>query len=251
MTVTANQSNSASDLELWQQYKKQPNAANRSALLNRFSGIMQTQVNKWSGGNVPASALRTQAKVLAAKSFDTYDPSKGAALATHVTNNLLPLSRTVYTYQNTARMPENITMKVTAYNSAVNEFKLLHGREPTTDELHDKLGWSASEITRMRDYNVRDLMESGGEVGAAFYNNNKWESTDDIILGGVYMDLSPVDKVIFEHTTGYNNAKIMQLPEIAKKTGLSIPQIAYKKQLMRKQIDNFMRRPSIKSKYAS
>lgn len=237
------------DLQAWQQYKKSPTPANKQALLKRFTGILQTQVGRWSGGNIPKDVLLNKAKLLAAEAFDTYDPKKGTALATHVTNALMPLSRMVYTYSNTARMPENITMKLSTYNSAVNDFTLLNGREPTTDELHDALGWKASEITRVRDYNVRDLMESGGDVKGRFYENNTLFDTDDAILGGIYMDLLPEDKRIFEYTTGYNGAPILKIPDIAKKLNMTVAQVAYKKTLIRKQITEYMNRPGVKSKY--
>lgn len=237
------------DIQVWQQYKKSPTPANRQAALRQFDGIINAQVNKWAGGNIPRDVLYNKAKLLAAEGLDTYDPKKGTALATHLTNSMMPLSRTVYTYSNTARIPENITMKLSTYNNAVNDFVTLNGREPTTDELHDALGWKASEITRVRDYNVRDLVESGGDVKGRFYEGNTLFDTDDAILGGIYMDLLPDDKRIFEYTTGYNGAPILKVPEIAKKLNMTVAQVAYKKTLMRKKIADYMNRPGIKSKY--
>ena len=236
------------DLEAWKAYKANPNPTTRSNLLRRFRGIIYTQVNKWAGP-VPASVLESQAKLLAIKAFDTYDPNKGAALATHVTNSLLPLSRTVYTYQNAARMPEHITMRVNTYNTAVNEFVTLHGREPTTDELHERLGWKPSDITRVRDYNIRDLVESGAEVGGRFHDAAKFDDDDAMVLEGLYMTLEPTDKRIFEYTTGYNGAPVLDIPEIARRVGLTTPQINYRKMQIRKKINEYMQRPSMVRRY--
>ena len=239
---------SQQDLEAWKAYKANPNPQTRSALLRRFYGVIRSQVGKWAGP-VPASVLESQAKLLALKAFDSYDPSKGAALATHVTNSLLPLSRTVYTYQNAARMPEHITMKVNTYNTAVNDFVALHGREPATDELHDRLGWKPAEITRIRDYNVRDLVESGGDVSGSFYDAQKFDDDDAMVLEGMYMTLSPEDKRIFEHTTGYNGAPILKVPEIGARLGMNTAQVAYRKTLIRKQLTEYMKRPSMVRRY--
>lgn len=236
------------DLTLWKAYKKSPNPSTRSALLDNLQGILRAQVNRWTGP-VPYDVLMNKAKLLAAKAFDTYNPSMGSSLATYVTNALLPISRIVYTYQNAARIPENLTMKITSYVNTVNDFKTVYGRDPTTDELHDRLGWKSSELTRIRDYNIRDLVESGQEVSGRFYEKGMEKDVDDTILGGIYMNLAPQDKTLFEYTTGYNGAPILPIAEISKRMGLSAAQVAYRKQQMRKQIDNFMKRPSLQRVY--
>lgn len=242
-TTTAQQ-----DLEAWKAYKANPNPTTRSNLLRRFHGVIFSQVNKWSGP-IPADVLESQAKVLAVKAFDTYDPSKGTALATHVTNNLLPLSRTVYTFQNTARIPEHIVMRLNAYNTAVNDFSLTHGREPTTEELHDRLGWRPIEITRVRDYNLKDLVESGADVAGRFYDGQNNDDEDDMVLEGFYATLDPIDKRIFENSTGFHGAPILKVVDIAKKVRLSVSQVAYRKTHLREKIEKYMQSPALARKY--
>ena len=149
------------DLVLWQQYKTTKSKAALSELLKRMDPVIQATVNKWSGA-VSRQALLNEAKMLAVKAFDSYDPSRGAALATHVVSNLSPISRTVYTYQNVARIPENITLKLHSYNTAVENLKATHGREPTTDELHQELGWSAPEINKLRTQGRYDHRKTQG-----------------------------------------------------------------------------------------
>lgn len=237
------------DLSLWKQYKASPTPQNREALLKRFDGVIQSQVNKWSG-NMPRDVLLTKAKTLAAKAFDTYNPNAGAALATHLTNSLMPLSRLVYTYQNTARMPENITIQMNTYNQAVSHLTAVNGREPTTDELHDELGWSSSQISRVRDYNRRDLLESGQAVNGDFYAGGSNDDDDDIILGGIYMELSPEEKTLFEYITGWNGKPKLSNPEIIKRTGMTQAQLSYKKTLLTNKINSIMSRPGVRHTYS-
>lgn len=237
----------AEDLELWKKYKQNPSIENRSALLKRFDGVIQGQVNKWAGP-VSRDVLVSKAKLLAIEGFNSYNPNAGTALATHITNCLLPLSRTVYTYQNTARMPENITLKLNTYNTAVSEFKTLNGREPTTDELHNELGWSAPELQRISSYNRRDLVESGAEVSGRFFEQD--EDDSDVILGGLYFELLPEEKVLFEHITGYNNAPVLSNTELSNKLGINIAQLSYKKKLLKQKIEAFMSRPSLRRRFA-
>lgn len=228
------------DLEMWREYKRNPTPQNRDKLVKQFDGVIHTQVNKWAGP-VSRDVLMNEARLLAVKAFDSYNENSGASLATHLTNQLLPLSRIVYTYQNTARMPENVTQKVHTFNTANNMLKISLGREPTTDELHSELGWSASEITRIRDYNKRDLMESGPAVSGDFYKKNR-DDEDDVVLGGIYFELTPDEKKLFEYTTGYNGAPVLTNPEIMKKLNLTQAQLSYKKTQLKNRIDQIMRK---------
>lgn len=234
------------DLSLWQEYKRMPNAATRKKLLDQFSGLIAAQVNKWAGP-VSRDVLMNEAKILAAKAFDSFNPNAGASLSTHVTNSLLPLSRIVYTYQNTARLPENISMRISAYNSAVEDMKGLYGREPTTDELHNSLGWSSSEISRIRDYSRKNLVESGPAVSGDFFTKSDGID-DDVLLGGIYMELAPDEKQLFELTTGYNRPKALSNAEIMKTLHMSQAQLSYKKRLLRQRLETIMSRPGIKNR---
>lgn len=236
------------DMRLWQEYKRSPTPGNLGKLLDRFSGVINTQVSKWAGP-IPREVLLNEAKLLTRKAMDTYNPSSGAALATWVTNSLLPLSRIVYTHQNTARMPENITMKVNTFNTVVDQLTTVMGREPTTDELHDELGWTAAEITRLRDYNRRDLIESGPNVTGDFYASHD-DGDDDMLLSGIYMELTPDEKRLFEYTTGYNGTAVLSNSELQKKLGITLAQLSYRKNLLRKKIDGIMARPGIRRRFS-
>lgn len=228
------------DMAAWHEYKRSPTPDNRSKLLKRFDGVIQNQVNRWSGP-VSRDVLLNEAKLLAVKAFDSFNPNAGASLATHLTNQLLPLSRIVYTYQNAARMPENVTQKISTFNTANETLKLTLGREPTTDELHTELGWAASDITRIRDYNHRDLVESGPALAGDFHRHNQ-DDEDDMLLGAIYFELTPQEKRLFEHTTGYNGARVMKNPELMQVFGVTQPKLSYMKEQLRKRIDTLLRR---------
>ena len=236
------------DMRLWHEYKRNPSSDNLGKLLDRFSGVINGQVNKWAGP-IPRDILLNEAKLLTKKALDSYNPNSGAALATWVTNSLLPLSRIVYTHQNTARMPENITMKVNTYNTAVDQLTTILGREPTTDELHDELGWTAAEITRFRDYNRRDLLESGPTVSGDFFSAQD-DGDDDMLLSGIYMELSPDEKRLFEYTTGYNGAAVLSNADLQKRLGITLSQLSYRKNLLRKKIEGIMARPGIRRRFS-
>jgi DNA-directed RNA polymerase specialized sigma subunit len=232
------------DLEAWRKYRQSRSTQNRNELLSRFSGAISSQVNKWQG-SVPREVLTNQAKILAIKAFDTYEENKGTALATHVINNIAPISRTVYTYQNTARLPENLTLRMHSFNAANEHLGSMLGRDPTTNELRDELGWTGTEITRIRDYNRRDLIESVGGVNDGFFTTE--EDADEAVLAALYYDLLPQEKRLFELTTGYNGARKRSNPEIMKELGLSQAQLSYQKSQMKNKIQNYLNRSRIPS----
>lgn len=239
MPLPANAAFKSEDTQLWDTYRKTHSPASRDALLRRFDGVIQSQVNRWAG-SIPRSVLLSEAKLLALKAFDSYNPNAGAALATHVVNNLQPISRYVYTYQNTARIPENVAMRLQTYNSAVEHLKAFHGRQPTTDELHNELGWSAQEISRIRDYNRKDLVESGPTVDGDFYTNKDDDS--DLILAGIYAELLPSEKELFEYITGFNGRPQLSNAQLLEKLGITQAQLSYKKTLLTQKIKAIQKR---------
>jgi len=227
------------DIKLWEKYKESGSPSDRDALIKHLDPLLRKQVAKWAG-NVPQNTLMTQAKLLTAKALDTYDPDRGTALSTHIVNSLAPLSRTVYTYQNVARIPENITLKLNAYNAAKDHLITTLGRDPDTDELHQELGWNANELNRMSSYVRKDLVESVGGLNDNFYGNTA--SSEDDTLASLYFSLSPQEKKIFEYTTGYNGKPELSNTEIMEKLGLSQAQLSYQKTLLKNKIDK-MRKP--------
>lgn len=229
--------NKTRDLKLWNTYKSYKRPEDRAALLRQFDPVIHNQVNKWAGP-VPRNVLVNEAKLLALKAFDTYDPNKGTALASHVTNNLAPISRIVYTHQNTARLPENITLKVRAYTQAVDHLTTMYGREPTVDELHQELGWPVNEINRIQTYMTKDLVESVGGLNDNFYSDD--EDADADMLAAVYFDLTPTEKQLFEYTTGHNGKPKLSNPEIMRRLGLTQAQLSYQKSLLTKKIKRLL-----------
>ena len=233
------------DLEAWRKYKKTRSTYDRDILLSRFRGAIESQVNKWAGP-VPREVLSNQSKILAIKAFDSYQEGMGTALATHVINNLAPISRTVYTYQNTARLPENLTLKMHSYQAANEHLSSMFGRDPTTDELRDELGWNGTEINRIKDYNRKDLVESVGGVTDGFFSTET--DADEAVLAALYFDLLPQEKRLFELVTGYNGVSKRSNPEIMKELNINQAQLSYQKTQLKNKIQNYMQKAKVFNK---
>jgi DNA-directed RNA polymerase specialized sigma subunit len=216
------------DLDTWKTWKAKPTDAHASALLTQVSPLIHREVNKWSG-TLARPLLETEGKRLAMEAFHSYDPDKGAALGTHVVNQLQRMSRLSYANQNVARLPENKMLLYHSYNVAHSDLADALGRAPTTDELADHLGWPMHAIEEYRkSIGRKELLESGGlfETGdAGLYDADKQEHVVDFI----HHDLSPQQKAIFEHLTGYGGAEQLSNTEIQKKLGMTQGQYSYAK----------------------
>jgi len=217
-----------SDQDAWAAWKKNPSDAHASALLTQVNPLIHREANKWAG-TLARPLLEAEGKRLAMEAFHSYDPSKGAALGTHVVNQLQRMSRLSYANQNVARLPENKMLLYHSYNVAHSDLADAHGRAPTTDELADHLSWPLHQVEAYRkSIGRREMLESGGlfESGdAGLYDADKQEHVVDFIHHG----LTPQHKAIFEHLTGYGGAEQLSNTEIQKKLGLTQGQYSYAK----------------------
>lgn len=235
LASTAAQSRSEQDHALWLKWKKNPSDTNASALLTQVNPLVQRETNKWSG-TLARPLLETEGKRLAMGAFETYDPSKGAALGTHVVNSLQKMSRLSYANQNVARLPENKMLMFHTYHLGHSTLQDELGRAPTSDELADHLGWSMKHLTAFRkDISHQELLESGGVEGsdAGLFVAEEQDHTVDFIHHG----LPPQQKAIFEHLTGYGGAEVLSNQEIQKKLGITQGVYSYQKEKLLNHIE--------------
>ena len=216
------------DYELWEEWRKSKDPQVLTSLLDRLNPLIHREVVKW-GSAVPRVALESKARGLTVQALDTYDPNKGAAIGTHVASRLRKLSRFVYPYQNVARLPENKQLLYNTFTVAKNKVFDTVGREATTDELVDELGWTPKKVADFqKSFERRELVESEG----AFSDD---DPMGDNLVDFYYHGLSPMDKSLFEDVTGYGGKPILNNAQIMKKHNLTQGQLSYQK---RKLIDS-------------
>ena len=188
-------------------------------MLRSIDPLLQKQVNKFQTSPIPRTALETEARMLALKAFETYDPSK-AQLNTHVTNHLKHIQRYVIEYQNVGKIPESRALEISKFNNINSHLEDSLGREPSTAELADELRWSTAEVDRMltelrSDLDIRQVEP---DEGGGFYDYTAYQSKGiDDALEFVYFDASPEDKLILEYIFGIKGKKRVPVSDIAKK----------------------------------
>lgn len=217
------------DLQLWETWRRTRSEADLQALMDAFAGLLRREIQRWSS-IAPAFYLENEAKRLAKKAFESYNPSFGVALGTHVVNQLQPLSRPAYARQSSVSVPEHHRLTFNKYQRVRSQLEDRLGRNPTHDEISDHLAIPPKKLQSIID-NVgkRELLESG--EGPAFQ-----KKTDDDLIHLAYNDMTPRQRKIFELRTGYNGSsepdesKIKDGAEIIKELGITQGVLSYELQ---------------------
>lgn len=202
------------ELGLWKDYKN-GNIEARNELLKSLDSLLKKNVSKYVNSGLPRESLETEARFLAAKAFESYNPEK-AQLNTHVTNHLKHLQRFVIEYQNIAKIPENRAIQISKFQNIRANLSERLNREPNTIELAEELHWSPAEVERMVSENRKDLtMISGEDI---FYED-QFRAQDATLeaIWFVYYDVDNEDRKILEYTFGLFGNPKLSVSDIAQK----------------------------------
>ncbi|MNK27643.1 RNA polymerase sigma factor SigD [compost metagenome] len=214
------------DQELYEQWKATGSKQHLGQLVNQLSGIIYQEVNRQSG-SLPKSALSAEAKKWTFKAIQSYDPSKGTQLSTHVMNYLPKVRRMNYKFQNAVRLPENLQLQYKDYNAAVQELSDQLNREPTDAEVAKKMGWSTGQTVKFRNSLYADLIESASDKPAQYTQFNESAILMEYLMGQLTHD----EKFILD------NVKEMSATELAAKLGVNLNRYNY----LKKKLENKIR----------
>jgi DNA-directed RNA polymerase specialized sigma subunit len=208
----------AKDIELFNAWKKFGSKEHLSALMHQIDPLIQREVQK-RVGSLPRATLSSSGKRWALKALETYDPSKGAALGTHVTSYMRKISRQNYRLQNAVMLPEDVHLRYQSYTHAKEALTDELGQEPTEDELAKRLGWSKAMVVRLKGGLYDDLVESSSERPAEFATHNE----NALLMEYLRSTLSPDELYIMD------NAKAVSSQEMAEHLGVNISRLNYLK----------------------
>lgn len=219
-------------------WKADKSNANLYACTKHLQPTIDTVLATMGGTGNPQIAAK--ARVITAKAIKTYDPSHGASLKTHVTNQLRQLTRDLRKTDNVTSIPERVQLDGYAIYRAEKELTDELGKEPTVQEIADRAHLS---IKRIKD--VREKMHAVSTEGAYQDNGNNFLAGQDTdfsqdALDYVYNDSDRMDRLIMEYTTGYGGHKPLSVAEIKAKTGLNDVQISRRKARIALRVKDIM-----------
>lgn len=213
------------DQVLYEQWKETKDKKALSQLINQLSPLLYSEIRRQEG-TLPTPALSAEAKRWAYKAIETYDPSKGTAISTHVMTWLPKVRRMNYKYQNAARLPENVQLKYHIYNKALQDLTDKLNREPTDDEMSAELGWSKGHVVTFKNSLYADLVESAATKADVFtsFDQNK------LLFDHMMSSLDAQEKEIL---LGSEN---MSSTQLAAKLGVNVNRLNYLKAKLRAKI---------------
>ena len=213
------------DIELLDTWKQSGDKTHLHTLLKAYNPIIQQHVSKWRASGIPDSVLEANAKRITVKAFETYDPSRGTQLNTHVINHLQKLNRLGYKYQNVAKIPEHRVIKMGTYQRTKNLLGEKFGREPNAGEMRDELHWSLKEIGRMEKEHRKDLLASQDTLqDMPSMDDSEDAELDKIHL--MYHDLSGTERSVLEHSVGLFGKPKLSGNDIALKLNMTPTQVS-------------------------
>lgn len=168
--------------------------------------------------------LTGEARLVAARAVEGFDPERGAGLKTHVSNQLKQMHRKARQLSSSLRVPERYVLEQHALHRAEQDFAEKKGREPSLAELSD---WTTIPLKRIKKVRSvpRSLAQSqlqstdadAGPVDAGDEQTDYLEEAMDY----VYQSATPQDQKIFEHMTGYEEVPQLSPAELSAKLGVS------------------------------
>ena len=227
------------EFDLWKKWKENgEKPQDLKPLLQSFKPLIRSRANSWaSRADLPPAAVHFEFNKQAVNALKSYNPDKGTALGSWVTTNLRKAQRWVSQYQDPTRFQENRYYKTGAWDNAVATLDDQLGREPTTREIAEHLGWSEAEAGRMESEKRKTLFSTGFE---GYDPTSIMPSRDAEKLRLIRYELLDPDMLqVFDYTVGTNGKPQLRPGEIAKKLNMSPSKVTRIRKAIAKKLGEY------------
>lgn len=208
------------ELEMWQQWKtggERPN--DLRPLLKSFRPLVRSRANHWANrAELPPESVHAEFNRQFVNALKSYNPNKGAALGSWVTNNLKKAQRWVSQHQDPTRVQEHRYYKMGEWDNALATLDDQLGREPSTREMAEYLGWSEAEAGRMESEKRKSLYSSGF---GGFDPTSITPSREAEVMKLVRYELNPEELQVYDYTVGSFGKPQLRPGQIAKQLNMS------------------------------
>lgn len=216
------QSFTKSDMDqAYEMWRKNPSPQTAEPFLDALQPDIQKAIRNYGNDD---DDFETKANLLALQYAETYDPKKGASIRTHINNGLHKLTQVRQERMSALHIPENVHAEKARIQETSEAFKAEFDREPNRQELADRTGLSIRALERIEKYDptaAESLFES--DKGDAMTERR---SVNDMWMDYVYFELDPIDKKVFEWSTGYGGVEKISKAEMAERLKISAPAIS-------------------------
>lgn len=217
------------DLAAWKAWKASPTPQNTERLINLVMPLLGREVSHWST-LAPKFLLMNEAKRIALEAFQTFDPSRGVLLSTHIMSRLQKLSRLAYERQSTLTVPEHQRLAFNTVDRVKRQLEEEHGMPPSMAAIADRMSITPDKLHQLLQTVGKTEFLTSADTGPGFAvapDNGR-------VLDLAYHDMTPLQKKIFEYRTGYNGAVRKNGAQICKELGITQGQLSYQLENLQK-----------------
>lgn len=222
-------------------WKAAPHPEHAGKLLDAVRPVIDSALRTYVGPK-PSPTMRGKAKLMALDAIGKYDPTR-SRLRTHLMGQLQGLRRAGARESQILSVPEQVGLDQHHVRESEAELRELHGREPTEEELSDRVGLSRPRLAHLRK--SRGVLAQGtihaatsGEAEDLYDPAVAQRGAPDAWHTFVHGGLGPVDKRILEHTLGMHGKPVLQNQEIAMRVGLSPGAVSQRKAKIQQMLNS-------------
>lgn len=220
----------------WQQ-QKDPDALNN--LIESVDPLIDSKASEFTPPSLKKETVKNKMKNQIIKDLDDYDPDQSAFHTWAVNFPIRKTPRYVNKIQNTAYIPEARKQKISSYDNAKEKLKNKMGREPSSSELADELGWGVKEV-ELIEKSQRDEIQSSSVDQIGDFDVAPSSKTEDVMHLMKY-ELDGEEEYVFENLIGYGEEDKQKTgKEIANDLGVSQAKISKIKKRIENKMEDYL-----------
>ena len=221
---TAASQRSQDDFKQWQYWDANGRKPEHlEPLLKSFKPVITQAVNMYRAPTVQKSAFEAAAAKQAIEAFHSYDPNRGAALATHVIGRMKKLQRENNKLQNKAYIPEGKASQIGKIQRTQSFLRDDLEREPTMLEIAKQMGRPVKAIQGVLGAMKKDIVASQFESDPTKIPTAREQEVLDLLP----YSLTSEQKEVFDHLFGQGGKqRITATNEIATALGKNPSQVS-------------------------